>query len=904
MYSNMDFLKRVGQKLLRNKTKTFLVAFLSVLLFVLTPDVVFADNSWIPSIVGDVGDMIASLIIWILFGLAKLFQELALAFLEFFIQIAEYNNFANEGVVKLGWTMVRDVANMFFVVALLVIAFANILGLSNYEMKKTLPTLFLMAILVNFSKLIAGVIIDAAHVFTMTFLNAIAATAGGNLVGAMHLGDVFQYVAENQDQAGSKDDLGMKLFTSAAMGAATSLLAAFTIGTYMLIMLIRMVVLWILIILSPIAFVAASLPKTKSKFTNKWWSKFLNHVLVAPVMVFFLWLAFATMGSGNIGESVANYGSISHDLSNTSLENVNNKIGSWDVLLSYIIAIGFLWAGLEFVQQMNVRGGQIAGKAKGAMKSAMTYAPRKAYGKAKKTASDYATLAGEKTKLNRLPIVGSQSAGKIKREAAVDQVQKRQSARERGIKARAKAPGKGGGGLAGKIAPSYESIAKEEITASNLQNIKRRQQKEIKGETKEEAREFERKEAWRNFEDEKDRQAQKRDFDSFDNAKAAAESDEHEFDKDDLEDLELEAAGNVGQGGVNESLDFLKRTIPGLDNTSERGMHMMEAETTKKHLKSLENFLGNFDGGNSELRGEIDSTYDELTDELDKSISERNQNKISRLREDLAEKLPQAVNRGMKGELSDILEDHQTSAPGDAFERDPERAMLAMKHGEEYDAVGEETNSELKDDLGDVYDSSFHSMNMAGDSDISSVITEESSDEYNLSSYASGEYEGSEEEVEDEEEPASGPEVELEGEDTGGGAAEPDTNESPIETPTGTDRDRGEMPDYGSEIDEGDTNINIDADFGSQDSYENALQEAPTVSAKLEVVDRRKNELQEELESLENEVESLREADAPQEEINNISDSVDDLRDQIEDVRDLGRNLEEQEGGLDEDDIL
>ncbi|MFB6226091.1 MAG: hypothetical protein ABEJ02_01955 [Candidatus Paceibacteria bacterium] len=740
----MDFLKRVGKKVSQNKIKIGLVFVLSVLIFVVSPDIALAqEDIGFIDMVFDPADATASLIIWMLMGLAKLFQELTLAFLEFFIQIAEYNNFANEGVVKLGWTMVRDVANMFFVVALLVIAFANILGLSNYEMKKTLPTLFLMAILVNFSKLIAGVIIDAAHVFTMTFLNAIAATAGGNLVGAMHMGDVFKYVSEKQGTAA--DNLGVEMFFSAVLGIITSLVAMLTIGAYMLIMLIRMVVLWILIILSPIAFVAASLPKTKSKFTSDWWSRFLNHVLVAPVMVFFLWLAFATMGSGNIGQKIADYGSISHDLPNTTIENASSGMASWDVLLSYIVAIGFMWAGLEFVQsELNVRGGEIAGKAKGAMKGAMTYAPRKAMGRAKEAASDYATLAGEKTKLNRLPIVGSQSAGRIKRKAAVDQAKKRQDERKKSIEARAKTPGAGGGGLAGKIAPSHESIAKEEVKRSNLEDIKERKERGMKEDVKEEAEDYEA------FEEEKNKLAQREGFDSFDEAKEAVRSDEHDFDIEDLQDLEFEAAGNVGQGGANEAIDFLfraKGAIPGLEReTPKRGMHMAEADVTERYLKKLDNFLGDYEGSSSELRGDIKSSYDELRDEFNKPEDERDSDKISGLRRELARKLPQAINRGLKDELGEILD----NAPDSAFDEDPERAMMAMKHGgDDYGEVGLGTQRELEDDLGDTFDSSLYTMKTAaenqGEDGISGAITQTGSKSYDFSGYAGGEYEENEE---------------------------------------------------------------------------------------------------------------------------------------------------------------
>ena len=61
---------------------------------------------------------------------------------------------------------------MFFVVVLLIIALATILNQEKYSYKTWLPKLILMAVLINFSKMICGLIIDVAQVVMMTFVNA------------------------------------------------------------------------------------------------------------------------------------------------------------------------------------------------------------------------------------------------------------------------------------------------------------------------------------------------------------------------------------------------------------------------------------------------------------------------------------------------------------------------------------------------------------------------------------------------------------------------------------------------------------------------------------------------------------------------------------------------------------
>ena len=78
--------------------------------------------------------------------IAKVFIQLTIWALKMFILICGYNNYINADVVQLGWNMVRDVANLFFIVILLVIAFGTILGLESYEWRKALGKLIFAAL--------------------------------------------------------------------------------------------------------------------------------------------------------------------------------------------------------------------------------------------------------------------------------------------------------------------------------------------------------------------------------------------------------------------------------------------------------------------------------------------------------------------------------------------------------------------------------------------------------------------------------------------------------------------------------------------------------------------------------------------------------------------------------------
>lgn len=308
---------------------------------------------------------------WMFLQLAGWCMSMTVFFLKLFMGLAEYNNFINAPPVVIGWLMVRDVANMFFVIALLIIAFSTILGVSNYEWKKAMVNLILAAIFINFSKLILQLFIDVAHVFTITFLNAIVGTSGGNLINMFKMEKIMQMTSSGLSSADAGNQFKDELFVGGLMALVMASMAMVTIGAYLVVMLARMIVLWVLIILSPLAFIAQALPKGQT-YASQFWDKFTKHVLAAPVMVFFLWLAFATLGSGDIvndanikvsdAAGLAESAAAQLNLSTTQSVSIL-EASTWENLASFLIAIGFLAVGITVVQGLGVQGGGLVGGA-------------------------------------------------------------------------------------------------------------------------------------------------------------------------------------------------------------------------------------------------------------------------------------------------------------------------------------------------------------------------------------------------------------------------------------------------------------------------------------------------------------------------------------------------------------
>jgi hypothetical protein len=260
--------------------------------------------------------------------------------------------------------MVRDVTNMFFVIILLVIAFGTILGLEQYEYKKLLFKMIAAAVIVNFSRTICGLIIDIAQVIMVTFINGVAATAGGNLINMFNMQGVLKMA-----QTSGANITPKNVFLASLAALIFSAMAMATMFVFLIMLVARLVTLWVLIVLSPLAFVLNVIPQTQ-KYASQWWTEFGNNVVSGPIIAFFLWLAFVTAGSGNANaDIVSGLPNQNLSVSGGTTESAGSAAAGisdamdWTKMANFAIAIGMLLVGAKMAQQLGVAGGAMMGKA-------------------------------------------------------------------------------------------------------------------------------------------------------------------------------------------------------------------------------------------------------------------------------------------------------------------------------------------------------------------------------------------------------------------------------------------------------------------------------------------------------------------------------------------------------------
>ncbi len=215
-------------------------------------------------------------------------------------------------IVAIGWRVSRDIANLGFVLAMVVIAFATIIRYETYGARKLLVKLITAAILVNFSLTIAGVLIDFSTVLTSFFLSKIDRDSDPitrinnfttKLVNAFGpqkyiLGDTTDPLppdpAETPSTAQAIGTAVLLSISGLLFSVAFTLIATIVLLTFAILLLVRYVWLTLLLITAPLAWLFSVIPELESN--NKlWWSNFTKWTFFAPGMTFFVYLALASL---------------------------------------------------------------------------------------------------------------------------------------------------------------------------------------------------------------------------------------------------------------------------------------------------------------------------------------------------------------------------------------------------------------------------------------------------------------------------------------------------------------------------------------------------------------------------------------------------------------------------------
>lgn len=216
------------------------------------------------------------------------------------------------------WQIMRNFANVGFVIAFLVIIFSQItnIGLQNYGIKKLLPRLIITVILVNISFYIAQLAIDISNilgaslkdlfdnlaVYDSSTLDGLA--SGSKTSPLTWLGTVLMTVTGGAALLGGT---ALAIYGGPTLLIPIVLAALWATVVTLFILVARQSLVILLVVVAPIAFLAVLLPNTNKLFTQ--WRKYLVGMLMVYPMISLVYGA-SKFASAIILSSVDTLGSV------------------------------------------------------------------------------------------------------------------------------------------------------------------------------------------------------------------------------------------------------------------------------------------------------------------------------------------------------------------------------------------------------------------------------------------------------------------------------------------------------------------------------------------------------------------------------------------------------------------
>lgn len=280
----------------------------------------------------------------ILFLVAYLIAWIGASILNMSLNPAIMNQvFSNPGIYQ-GWTIIRDICNLLFLLLMLLVAFGTIVQSDRYNIKKSLPKLILAIFLINFSNVIAGVIIDFGNILMYGILGWMCSSSGTCFQDTM--GGLMRVVNDFNTQYSLSNAVITGVGAQQAIGIAIATIYTYLYGFILLalaaFLLVRTAALALLLILAPFAYFGEVMPGME-KIASRWWNAIWSYTLFGPIFALMLYIA------GELARITITVPPIT-----------NTELGAYGTLMttiiSNIIPLLFLVAVIPITKELGLAG--------------------------------------------------------------------------------------------------------------------------------------------------------------------------------------------------------------------------------------------------------------------------------------------------------------------------------------------------------------------------------------------------------------------------------------------------------------------------------------------------------------------------------------------------------------------
>ena len=200
----------------------------------------------------------------------------------------------NDSPTKIAWDIMVGIANTLMIIILLVVVFSQLtgLGIDNYGIKKILPKLVVMAILVNLSFIICQIAVDLSNILGEG-LQGMFEQIGNSVLGG-DVGNMDRFVDYVISVAYALVGVGTFVGPVAAIaynggGPMVTVLIVLTLISIVAAILVflamlgaRMIIIIFCVAVSPVAFTLYILPNT-NKYFKKWFDLIKAALIIYPL---------------------------------------------------------------------------------------------------------------------------------------------------------------------------------------------------------------------------------------------------------------------------------------------------------------------------------------------------------------------------------------------------------------------------------------------------------------------------------------------------------------------------------------------------------------------------------------------------------------------------------------------
>lgn len=290
--------------------------------------------------------VISQIVIWLTALIYKIFAFFIVPVLNALLKVRPYQD-AFVNIIYPGWLILRNMANIFFIISLLVVGLRILFQQSAAATARGfIMRLIIMALLVNFSLVIAQGIVGIADTVQSQFMpqNTRIIEALGQKLMVEPI-QSFRSAVTGPDKT-IEQDVTISDTAKPIILLVLAIAAFFSFVAIAAFLAIRLVALLVLYMVSPIAYVGYVMDDTK-KYAGQWWSEFIKYAFLTPILVFFLNIAalVATTFSSKTGDVINIDAGLSGDLVSGGL-----------TIATHFIVLLFIFAGMKYAQSSGTIG--------------------------------------------------------------------------------------------------------------------------------------------------------------------------------------------------------------------------------------------------------------------------------------------------------------------------------------------------------------------------------------------------------------------------------------------------------------------------------------------------------------------------------------------------------------------